>query len=68
MAIRINTSKFEASHARQPKGAGTWAFSFNGGETFFTPWAPSYTAACAEAKRRIKRDHKVQDGVLDLMP
>jgi hypothetical protein len=48
MAIRVSfdTAPFVSSHAREPRGRGSWAFSFEGREPIFSPSMP-----LAEAKR-----------------
>lgn len=51
--VRIDTSKFETSHMRKPRGIGNWGFQFNGDVYWIST---SYTNAVKEITRVIKRD------------
>lgn len=51
---RVETSEYEFSHGRTPRGKGQWAFSFDGIAGIF--WTHgTYTEAKAEARREARR-------------
>jgi len=54
---RIDTTEYEFSHGKLPRGTGSWAFMFgrNGAwTTEFTPHQMTYTAACKWARQQAK--------------
>lgn len=66
MAIRIDTTHYKAAHQCEPKPSqhAEWGFEFEG----WTYWIDTnYRNACAEVKRVVARDHKVQDATIHLM-
>ena len=59
MTFRINADPYRASHAKQPRGFGMWAFEFrcqNRREMRFTPTAMTFSEAKAWAKRNAPAD------------
>lgn len=58
--VTVSTRSYEASHGRQPRGTGSWAFFFDGERDVAQAWwssgsAPyreARAAAVAEARRR----------------
>ena len=52
----VNTSDFEATHSKKPKGKGNWAFAFSkdarGDDIFFV--SGSYSVAKKEALKRAR--------------
>lgn len=58
MAIEVVTSDYLLSHGRQPRGRGTWAFSFDGPNVdSIDPrilWTPA--ASYAEAKKLARAE------------
>lgn len=42
--VRVDTSSFERSHRKAPRGTGTWAFEV-AGQTVFAPSMSSFTVA-----------------------
>lgn len=53
--VEFDTTQYQFSHGRQPKGRGSWAFFFDKkmqGEAFWTPGNTSYS----EAKRLVKEE------------
>lgn len=61
--VHFDTSEYELSHGKTPRGYGSWAFEFSVDRCVW--WAPTGTftaakkAARAEAKRRSVEDVKV---------
>jgi hypothetical protein len=55
-AVTINTTRYERSYGKKPKGLGMWAFYFDktGGEPIFTPQSMNYTDAIKWAKEQAK--------------
>lgn len=52
--VRVNTSEFQFSHGREPKGRGCWAFSYNRDPDFASNsgevmW---FTGTYAEARKQ----------------
>lgn len=58
--ISVDTSRYERSHGKKPKGRGAWAFYFDrtGGEALFTPQSMDYTDAVKWAKEQAKEAGK----------
>ena len=59
--ITVETSEYEFSHGKRPRGRGTWAFTFDTRrydrieEVWWTPfvtWSDARRLAVAEARRR----------------
>lgn len=65
MAIRVDTTAYQVSHGRKPRGWGLWMFT---AESRMFQVTDYYRNAVAEAKRQVRRDCKVQDGTLIVMP
>lgn len=57
MTIRVNTSQYEFSHGKQPRGYGHWAFEI-GAETLF--FSGNYGDAKRQAVQAAK-DRNVAD-------
>jgi hypothetical protein len=55
-AISVDTSRYERSHGKKPKGRGSWAFYFDraGGDAMFTPHSMDYKDAINWAKEQAK--------------
>lgn len=54
-AIRFDTSAYEASHGRRPRGTGSWAFGPErytdiDSDQMFWSHQTSYTTACSQAR------------------
>lgn len=61
-AVQVDTSRYERSHGKKPrgKGRGAWAFYFDrtGGDAMFTPSAMTYADAVNWAKKQAKEAGK----------
>lgn len=55
-AVQIDTSRYERSHGKKPRGTGMWAFYFDraGGDAMFIPSAMTYPDAVNWAKGQAK--------------
>ena len=64
-SIKTDTSKFEFSHGRKPKGFGYWAFWIES-SMGSTPWSfrGLYSEACKSAKRTAQKFNATQITVL----
>lgn len=51
--MRFDTSEYEISHARQPRGRGSWAFFDEKGDLHFTP-SMTFTEAKRWARANLK--------------
>lgn len=60
MDIRVDTSKFETSHMRKPRGWGEWMFEFEG---YTYTVRDAFNNACMQAKKAIRQDHAGRTGV-----
>jgi len=57
--VLVNTSAYVASHGKEPKGAGSWAFAYSqGGKPFFIKGQMSYADAKKQAQAKAKADGK----------
>lgn len=59
-AVQVDTSRYERSHGKKPRGKGSWAFYFDraGGDAMFTPSAMTYADAVNWAKEQAKEAGK----------
>jgi hypothetical protein len=59
-AIQVNTSRYERSHGKKPRGVGMWAFYFDrvGGDPIFAPSVMQYSDAVNWAKEQSKEAGK----------
>jgi hypothetical protein len=59
-AVQVDTSRYERSHRKKPRGKGSWAFYFDrtGGDAMFTPSAMTYADAVNWAKEQAKEAGK----------
>jgi len=57
-AVKVEVERYKRSHQKNPKGFGSWAFSYNrqGIGHFFTPQPMNYKEAVKWAKEEAKRD------------
>lgn len=53
MKIDVNTTQFEFSHGRKPKGFGSWAFVINGEMKWFNQ--SNYGDALKKAKKYARQ-------------
>lgn len=56
--MTIDTTEYEFSHGKKPRGTGSWAFMFRRNGAWTTEFAPgqlTYSAAKAWAKQNGKR-------------
>lgn len=56
--IRFDTSKYEASHGKKPKGVGSWAFEVKG-KTVFTKGSKSFADAKKEMMVKYGNDKSI---------
>ncbi|NBV88197.1 MAG: hypothetical protein EBR88_01585 [Betaproteobacteria bacterium] len=63
--MKINTTEYELSHGRAPRGRGAWAFQLDGTNT--TVWSPSMTYTAAVKWMRQTRAVS-KDTVLIVLP
>lgn len=54
--MMINTTSYEFSHGRKPKGFGSWAFMINGEMKWFNQ--ATYRAALKKAKAYARKELK----------
>ena len=59
-AARVDSSRYKRSHGKDPKGSGTWLFSFDekGDDVFDVGGYMNYTAAKKLALKKAKEDGK----------
>jgi hypothetical protein len=59
-AVYVDTSRYERSYGKKPRGKGSWAFYFDrtGGRAIFTPSSMTYADAVNWAKEQAKEAGK----------
>lgn len=59
MRVEFNTTEYQFSHGKQPRGRGSWAFAFSRNapveEMFWTPGSTTYAEAKKMAKAEAER-------------
>ena len=58
--MEFNTDQYVFSHGKEPRGRGSWAFSFNDRnapieQVFFAPHSHTFRDACTAARQEAKR-------------
>jgi len=51
MTMTVNTTEYQFSHGRKPRGQGTWAFQFSNGSVVFSSPYQTYTQALRDARK-----------------
>jgi hypothetical protein len=57
MAITIDTTEYVAAHAKQPRGYGLWAFSFDAAAEIFTCTGTFSVAKKTAVALAVSRGH-----------
>lgn len=66
MRVYFDTTPYRASHLREPRGRGSWAFEFEGYRDRDILWSPSMTYT--EAKKWAVEEVKRRDALRTLPP
>ena len=63
--MRIETSEYEFSHGKKPRGIGRWAFDFFRNGSCTTEFCP-YQCSLTEAKRWAQQEAKQIGGIVKI--